>query len=244
VVSENFSRSRPCRESMHFFDRAYEGTPLWEIGRPQAEFVRLEQEGSIVGRVLDLGCGTGETALFLAARGHPVWGIDFAPNAIRRATEKATQRGIRVDFRVASALELGSLGVVADTAVDCGLFHVFLDEHRPVYAANVRQVLVPGGALFLLCFSEDEPTDWGGPRRVTRAEIRTTFRDGWEVRSIRPARFEVTTPGAVGRAWLAELRTTPGHRGRRAEGDPSVPLGKIQNRSARAVGAPRHRSPG
>jgi len=194
---------------MEFFDRAYEGSPLWETGRPQPEFVRLEEEGEIVGRVLDVGCGTGETAIYLARRGHPVWGIDFAPNAIRKAKQKANERGVNVRFQEASALSLGDLGATFDTAIDSGLFHVFLDAHRPVYAENVRKVLVPGGRLYLLSFCEEEPTDWGGPRRVTQSEIREAFHDGWNVRSIRPARFEVTIPGVKGRAWLAELRRTP-----------------------------------
>jgi len=202
---------------MEFFNRAYEGRPLWETDRPQPEFVRLEQEGAITGRVLDVGCGTGETAIFLAHRGHVVWGIDFAENAIRKAERKAVERGVPVTFRVASALDLAHLGATFDTAVDCGLFHVFLDVHRPVYAANLAKVVVPGGRLFLLSFSEQEPTDWGGPRRVTQAEIRETFRSGWEVRSIRAARYEVTTPGVEGRAWLAEVvrtddRPTPAER--------------------------------
>ncbi|MGA8709685.1 MAG: class I SAM-dependent methyltransferase [Thermoplasmata archaeon] len=194
---------------MQFFDRAYEGTPLWEIGRPQPEMVRLEEEGAMVGRVVDVGCGTGETTLYLARRGHPVWGIDISPNAIHRAEAKASERGIATTFRVASALDLDHLGATFDTAVDSGLFHVFLDAHRPLYADNVRKRLVPGGRLFLLCFSEEELTDWGGPRRVTQAEIRATFRIGWTVRWIRPSHFEVTVPGVTGKAWLAELRRTP-----------------------------------
>jgi len=198
---------------MHFFDRAYEGSPLWEIGRPQPEFVRLEEEGSIVGRVVDVGCGTGETALYLAGRGHEVVGLDISANAVRRAQAKSHERGIAVAFRVANALALSDVAATFDTAVDCGLFHVFLDEHRPLYADNVRKLLVPGGRLFILCFSEEEPTGWGGPRRVRPAEIRETFRVGWSIRSIRPARFEVTVPGVSGKAWLAELRRTPDARG-------------------------------
>ena len=65
-----------------FFESAYEGTPPWDIGRPQPEFVRLEAGGEIRGSVLDVGCGTGENALHMAAKGHDVWGIDGAPTAI------------------------------------------------------------------------------------------------------------------------------------------------------------------
>jgi cyclopropane fatty-acyl-phospholipid synthase-like methyltransferase len=229
---------------MRFFDRAYEGLPLWEIGRPQPEFVRLEEAGAIRGRVLDLGCGTGELALFLASRGHPVWGVDFSPNAIRRATTKAAERGIELEFRVASALALDRLGATFDTALDCGLFHVFLDEHRRQYAENVRQVLAPAGTLFLLCFSEEEPTDWGGPRRVTQAEIRETFADGWEVRSIQPGNFEVRTPEVQGRAWLAELRVTnPAKKARERTSTLRSRSGRGQNGNARAAGELRRRSP-
>lgn len=193
---------------MHFFDEVYRGTPPWEIGRPQPVFVHLEESGEIAGRVLDVGCGTGENALYFASRGHEVWGVDFAPTAIERARTKATERSLPVTFRSASALALESLGERFDTVTDCGLFHTFSDLHRTLYADSVGTVLLPGGRLFVLCFSEHEPTDWGGPRRVTQGELRETFRDGWEVRWIREARFETRLESVEGRAWVAALRRT------------------------------------
>ncbi len=198
---------------MRFFDREYEGTPLWEIGRPQPEVVRLEEEGEIVGRVIDVGCGTGENATFLAGCGHEVCGVDFAPNALRQARAKAAGRPLPLVFREESALSLERLNETFDTAVDCGLFHVLLDPHRPIYSESLREVLRPGGRLFVLCFREDEPTEWGGPRRVSQAELDATFSRGWEKRWIRPARFEVRLPGVEGRAWLAAYRRagTAGH---------------------------------
>lgn len=206
---KNLSGSPP---PVHFFDRAYQGTPPWEIGRPQNEFVQLEDQGEIRGRVLDVGCGTGENALFYAARGHDTWGVDFAPIAIRRAREKAEDRQARVHFEVASALELSGVSETFDTVTDCGMFHTFLDPDRPVYAASVASVLRPGGRFFVLCFSEREPTDWGGPRRVTEAELRATFVKGWKVRWVRPAQFETTIPEVAGRAWLAAFERSPVRR--------------------------------
>src|SRR5690242_5932985 len=64
------------------FEKFYQGQAPWDIGEPQPEFVRLAESGAIEGTVLDVGCGTGENALYLAARGHDVWGIDFVPKAI------------------------------------------------------------------------------------------------------------------------------------------------------------------
>jgi SAM-dependent methyltransferase len=234
---------------VHFFDRAYEGTPPWEIGRPQPEFVSLEDQGEILGRVLDVGCGTGENALFYANRGHATWGIDFAPLAIQRAERKNVARGGTVHFTVASALDLGALGERFDTVTDCGMFHTFLDEHRPVYARSVASVLRPGGRLFVLCFSEREP-NWGGPRRVTGAELRATFADGWKVRAIRPARFETTQPEITGHAWLASFELRPTHsrptvpRAGRRVGALPVPRSRGSASSARGSSPPRHeRSP-
>lgn len=210
---------------MHYFDRAYEGNPPWEIARPQREFVQLEADGEIRGRVLDVGCGTGENALYYAAHGHDTWGIDFAPTAVRRAREKAVARGSSARFEVASALELTHRRESFDTVTDCGMFHTFLDPHRPVYSASVASVLRPKGRFFVLCFSEREPTDWGGPRRVTQTEIRETFCREFSVRWIREARFETNLPGVSGLAWLAALeRTAPGTprapaRSRRSAGE-------------------------
>jgi len=80
------------------FDSFYEGAPPWDIGRPQKEFVQLEEAGEIVGSVLDVGCGTGENALFLESQGHTVWGVDFSPIAIKNAQSKAERRKLNVNF--------------------------------------------------------------------------------------------------------------------------------------------------
>ena len=193
-----------------FFDREYLGTPVWEIEAPQPEVVRLEAEGEILGRVLDVGCGTALNSIHLADAGHEVVGVDIAPNAIRRAEARRPSGSENPRFVVASALELPDLGGPFDTVLDSGVFHTFLDPHRPLYSTALHRTLVPGGRLFVLVFSEEEPTDWGGPRRVSREELRATFADGWRERWIRPARYSVRLPGVAGRAWLAAFDRSHG----------------------------------
>lgn len=189
---------------MDFFDSAYKGIPPWDIGRPQKEFIRLAEDREINGRVLDVGCGTGENSLYLASLGFEVWGIDSAPTAIKKAKEKAKERKITVNFLVSDALKLQSLQNKFDTVIDCGLFHVFSDEERPVFAASLSSALYPGGNYFMLCFSEHESGSYG-PRRVTQAEIRATFGRGWKINYIREAELE-TTFGAEGvKAWLSSI---------------------------------------
>ncbi len=189
---------------MNFFNSAYEGIPPWDIGRPQKEFIQLAADGEISGRVLDAGCGTGENALYLAHLGFEVWGIDAAPSAIKKGKEKAKERGITVNYLVSDALKLQLLQNKFDTVIDCGLFHVFSDEERPIFAASLFSALYPGGKYFMLCFSEREPGTYG-PRRVTQAEIRAAFSKGWKINYIREAVLETTFGSEGVKAWLSSI---------------------------------------
>jgi cyclopropane fatty-acyl-phospholipid synthase-like methyltransferase len=189
---------------MRGFDSAYLGVPPWDIGKPQDEIVRLEQEGKLRGSVLDCGCGTGENALYLASRGHEVWGIDASPNAIRKAEENAKDRGIAVKFLTTDALDLEGLGRIFDTVIDCGLFHVFSDADRERYTSSLASVTAPGSKLVVLCFSDLQPGD-SGPRRVSTAEIRQVFDKGWNVLDIREAILETNQKGEPVKAWLGQI---------------------------------------
>src|ERR1043166_6352814 len=170
------------------FENIYAGQPPWEIGRPQKALIDVADE--IAGSILDAGCGTGENALFFARRGHKVTGIDFLAEPINRAKQKATERGLTATFLVMDALELNKISEVFDTVIDSGLFHVFSDDDRRRYVEGLASVLKPGGKLFLVCFSDEEPGDQG-PRRVRRSEIEDAFAQGWVIKSIEPTRFEV-----------------------------------------------------
>jgi len=97
------------------FDDAYIGVPPWDIGRPQREVLELADAGTFRSPVLDAGCGTGENALALAARGLEVVGLDASPRAIGKAMDKARERhlegvcrdpagGARAGWGIASAV--------------------------------------------------------------------------------------------------------------------------------------------
>ncbi len=181
--------------------------PPWDIGRPQAPFVRLADSGRLDGRVLDAGCGTGEHTLLAAAHGADAVGVDIAPLAIERARAKAAERGLTARFEVGDALNLGRLGLAFDTVIDSGLFHVFDDDGRGRYVASLASVLPAGGTCYLMCFSDRQPGD-SGPRRVRQDELRAAFSDGWTVASITADTFKVNPSfGATTvQAWLATIR--------------------------------------
>jgi cyclopropane fatty-acyl-phospholipid synthase-like methyltransferase len=170
------------------FETAYAGQAPWDIGKAQKPFIDVADR--ITGSILDAGCGTGDTALFFASRGCKVTGIDFLEVPIQRAQRKAAERGIRANFLVKEALALKDWNERFDNVIDSGLFHVFSDEDRKKYVAGLASVLKPGGKLFLMCFSDEEPGTQG-PRRVAKEELHDAFADGWSIEVIQPSRVEV-----------------------------------------------------
>ena len=120
------------------FASIYAGQPPWDIGKPQKPFVEVADR--INGSVLDAGCGTGDTALFLASRGNQVTGIDFLEEPIRRAKLKAAKRALNVAFLVKDAMTLKDWSERFDAVIDGGLFHVFSDDDRKKYVEGLAKV--------------------------------------------------------------------------------------------------------
>ena len=102
---------------------------------------------------LDAGCGTGFLSLELAARGHRVTGIDFAPSMIARAEKKAAERGLAVRFEQADAEQLpfapGSFDLVISRHVLWTLPHpeAAIDEWIRILRPGGRLVVVDGAVL-------------------------------------------------------------------------------------------------
>jgi len=196
---------RPVRGSEDFDGMYAAGRPPWDIGRPQPAFRELADRGRLAGRVLDVGCGTGEHALMAAAIGLEATGVDAASTAIAIARRKANERGLHARFMTWNALELADLGESFDTVLDCGLFHVFEDPDRPTFVDALKASMPAGARYHMLCFSDLEPGDWG-PRRIRRDEIHASFATGWRVEEIAAAGIETTIERDSVRAWLASIR--------------------------------------
>jgi cyclopropane fatty-acyl-phospholipid synthase-like methyltransferase len=189
------------------WDASYhEGRAPWDIGRPQAAIVRLAAESVLIGPVLDVGCGTGENALHVAALGLSVMGVDVAETALAIARQKADERGLEVEFATADALQLENLGRTFETVLDCGLFHTFDRDERPRYAASLASVTARDGTLYVLCFSDQAPDT--GPHPISQEQLRAAFTNsaGWNVVAIQPDRVQTSFHENGAPAWLATIK--------------------------------------
>lgn len=135
------------------------GNPPW-IGGPRAELVQLVTDGTLPpGAAIDLGCGVGDNAVFLAQHGFTVTGVDFAPAAIRRARTKAAEAAVAVDFTVDDLTDLRGIEGPFDLLVDYGTLDDLGGRARDAYVRQVTALTRPGSRFLLWCF-EWEPALW------------------------------------------------------------------------------------
>jgi len=170
------------------FTKIYaEGTPPWEIGKPQPPFIEVAEQ--VAGPVLDSGCGTGNTALYFASRGLKVTGIDFVEDVIRQARDKAAERGLSVNFIVKDAMTLGEWDERFASVIDSGLFHIYHGDEQRRYVRWLAHVLRPGGRLYLFSFSDkiDKSLGLGG---ASKQELYDIFSNGWVIESLELVRGE------------------------------------------------------
>jgi len=153
------------------------GTPRWDTGGPQPELEQLVR-GRAPARALDLGCGTGADAVYLAGHGWQTTGVDFAPEAIAAARKKAADAGVDAAFVVGDASRLADAGVRGpfDLLLDIGCYHTIPASRRDAYVAGAAGAARPG-ADFYLAGLADPPRLWRllGAHGVGADEIKSRF---------------------------------------------------------------------
>lgn len=155
-------------------------TPPWVIDEPQPAVVALADAGHFRGRVLDVGCGTGEHTIHLAQRGHDVLGVDGAPTAIEIARRHAAERGVDARFAVGDAFHLGDEPAY-DTVLDSALFHVFDAADRLRYVDSLGRVTRSGAVVHVLALSD---AGRGFGPQVCARDLLDAFGAGWSVEAL------------------------------------------------------------
>ncbi|MHA2379942.1 MAG: class I SAM-dependent methyltransferase [Candidatus Thorarchaeota archaeon] len=189
---------------MDTWSSSYSSVPPWDVEHPQQAFVELVKHGELKpSRVLDIGSGPGENTIFLAENGFSAMGIDFTPEAVEIARNRAIKHGVRVDFVVGNVLNLEQyfLQDDFDYIIDSGLFHSIGLQDLSELVRQIRRALKPGGVYYILCFSDKEPPG-RGPRRVSKEEIRRTLEPDFAVDYTRDTIFESRIHPGGARAYL------------------------------------------
>src|SRR5262245_14021563 len=129
------------------------GLTPWERRQVPRELVRLVENpgGPRPSKALDLGCGTGRDAVYLARRGWEVTGVDVVPRAIARARVRAAEAQVRVRFLEGDVTRLPALGLGTGYGLifDAGCFHGLPDDSRAAYVRGVNALRGPEARLLL-----------------------------------------------------------------------------------------------
>lgn len=191
------------------WDGAYRSgrLPAWDTGRPSSDLVQAVEKGTLrPGRAVELGCGSGTNAVYLAAHDFDVTAIDLSSTALMLAQKKAQHEGVAVRWLLADVLALPRLQPF-DVVYDRGCYHGVRKQHAAAYVESLRRLSKPGTLVLILAGSAKEPSSGSGPPRVTEQEIRSDFSALFEVVELRETRFDAADPKAKGAlAWSVLLK--------------------------------------
>lgn len=184
-----------------------EGVPPWDSGRPSAELQRRLAEFRIAPcRAVELGCGTGTNAVWLAQQGFDVTGIDISPTAIKRATERARAAGVAVNFAQADITQLPELGPPFLFFFDRGCYHAVRRANAKGVVEALERLTAPG-ALGIVLTGNAREVRKPGPPVVSEQTIRTELGRGFEILSLEEFRFDQDEPdGHRHLGWSCVLR--------------------------------------
>ena len=155
------------REPKDFWDDFYidrtKEIPFFKIKAPDENLVEYFNNGLAPKRVLELGCGPGRNAVYMALKGCEVDALDLSTNAIEWAKETAREEGVNIDFHCISIFDFKFQPHSYDFIYDCGLFHHLAPHRRLTYIEMLKKALKRDGYFGIVCFNTEgalDTSDW------------------------------------------------------------------------------------
>lgn len=187
-----------------------EGTPAWETGEVAGELARMVDQGHIEPcGVLELGCGTGADAVYLARKGFDVTAVDSSPMALERARRRAQLEGAGVCFVLDDVFEFARNSEPFDLIYDAGFYHFIRRVDLDGFLDLLWRVTRPGSLYLTLCGSDEEEAD-GGPPQVSQEELRFELTRLFEIVKLRRFCFESPNRSEGYRGWSCLLKRPEG----------------------------------
>lgn len=181
----------------------------WDIGTPAPElqeaFAELDMHGH---PVLEIGCGTGTNAVWMAQQKCSVVATDVSPTAIELAKEKAAAAEADIKFAVADIIEAAPVpSASVDFVFDRGVFHVMSEEKRQLFAERVAESLRAGGFWLCLAGSKDEVRENPdqGPPQLSALEVISPIEKRFEIYRLERSSFSLPN-GARHVSWIALMK--------------------------------------
>lgn len=181
------------------FARLYRRTPSveslpWHREQPPPLLERAIAQRTSHGRALDLGCGEGVYAAYLAKQGFSVTAIDFVAAAIAAARTRAEQAGVEIEFREGDVVEYEAPSPF-DVVLDSGCLHHLPRGRVDAYRKRLDEWLAPGGDYVLVHFAHRPRAFWipKGPSHMTREQAVALFAP-FELQAYDETYFDVPFP--------------------------------------------------
>lgn len=159
------------------------GFTPWDTGTIPAPLAELTDgdDGLQPARALDIGCGTGTQAVYLARQGWQVTGVELLEQPLERARARAAAAGVGVEFVKADATRLSEAELQPgfELLLDRGCFHGLSDDGRAGYVDGVTALAAAGATLLLMAFARNRVL--AGPAGADEGELVARFSPGWEL---------------------------------------------------------------
>ena len=154
---------------------------------------------------MDLCCGSGTDAIYLASQGFDVTAVDIAPTALSQAEQKARKAGVSVRWVLADVLAPPNLEPF-DFIYDRGCYHVVRDQNLAAYLETLRLFSHPGTWFLLLAARRENQAGVRPSQGVAEEELRYDFLPLFDLEWLRGIRLESNQPGTAPPGWSALLR--------------------------------------